>query len=128
MWDKKQKRHVPTPSWVGERANAFGKAQEDAVVHCFDLYTKECPEWLLELRKGTPHEDHQGIDLIVVTDRGEIMIQVKSSHWRAKKFTEKRPNIPVIVVEPNTPEHRIRWDLITILRPLYQALPVPPVS
>jgi len=123
MWDSRKKRHVPTPSWVGERANAFGKANEEAVLHCFDLYTKECPEWLQELRKGTNREDHEGMDLIAVTDRGEIPIQVKSSQYRAKKFSEKNPNVPVIVVESNMTEQRIRWALLTMLRPLYEALP-----
>lgn len=103
----------------GRIENEVGRAAELAALCCF--ITSEQPEWLVELREATPEEDHQGIDLVAELDVGPVNIQVKSSFFSARRWRERRSKkgaatFPVLVVERDMSEARIRSALRFLLK------------
>ena len=56
------------------------------------------PPWFVGVRQSTPDWDAAGFDAFVLTDRGDIPIQIKSSHTGAHEFYRKHPNHPAIVI------------------------------
>jgi hypothetical protein len=85
------------PRPLGKVAHERGPANEKRVLEACKLEAH--PMWILRARAATRIEDGSGIDIVVVTDVGNLSIQVKSSrrgkaHFRARPFL----NVPVVVV------------------------------
>jgi len=58
----------------------------------------ETPDWVLSVRAATPEEDAQQKDVIVLTDKGEIGVQVKSGLTSLNKFKRNPANSMIAVV------------------------------
>ncbi len=56
------------------------------------------PLWFVGVRRAPPDWDAAGSDALVATDKGDIPIQIKSSHTGAHEFHRKHPNHPAIVM------------------------------
>lgn len=72
------------------------------------------PVWAKRIRRATVAEEAQGTDLVLITDRGEIRIQLKSSDRGVRKFLARKPRGILIVrfTDDDSP-YRI---LMTLLR------------
>jgi len=72
------------------------------------------PSWAKHIRRASVEEEAQGIDLVLITDRGAINIQLKSSNIGVKKFLARKPqNILIVRFTDDDSPHRI---LATLLR------------
>lgn len=89
---------------LGEIALRRGKDAERKVLASIDEANGSKPEWLFGGRKAKREEDARGIDVFVLTDEGEIPLQVKSSENSRHNFRKYRKwhGIPCVVVEPHT--------------------------
>lgn len=67
-----------------------GKQNEDRAVILINQL-EEKPSWLRLAKKASQEQDQRGIDLIMVTDVGELYIQLKSSQLAAKLFLVDHP-------------------------------------
>lgn len=45
--------------------------------------------WIWDVRPSTPEQDARGIDAIITSEIGNIMVQTKSSSGEAKKFRKR---------------------------------------
>ena len=76
--------------------------------------------WLKEVRKATPKEDSEGIDVVFATDIGDIGLQVKSSENARERFVNRQvdgeidPNIIPVFVSPSY----TAGDICRIIMPL----------
>ena len=76
--------------------------------------------WLKEVRKATPKEDSEGIDVVFATDVGDIGLQVKSSENARERFVNRQvdgeidPNIIPVFVSPSY----TAGDICRIVMPL----------
>ncbi|MBI4121317.1 MAG: hypothetical protein HY457_03645 [Parcubacteria group bacterium] len=85
----------------------------------------ELPLWLLEVRMSSKAEDHEMIDVCVVTDEGTFFCQVKNSAKGRSRFEErlhgrirepeKQRRYFCIVVSANSSFQRIREETIRVL-------------
>ena len=69
--------------------------------------------------------DEQGIDIVVISDRGNLFLQIKSSQFGIQMFKKKRPNcgIPYILVTRDSSKERIKRDIKNALLHQYKNLP-----
>lgn len=67
-------------------------------------------------------EDLDGYDIVIPTDRGKTGIQIKSSEGFAIPFQASWPHIPVVVVNDNKPDARLKIELASALRYAYEQL------
>jgi hypothetical protein len=105
----------------GRESLRIGKEHEYLVVVCYERCPERMPEWLLGLREASEEEDARAIDVVALTDAGDIPLQVKSS-WRwAREHEKKHPDIPVIVIHTSDSEEAIRRKLKSLLRRLRKA-------
>lgn len=65
---------------------------------------KEVP-WLLGVRPSSGQEDHDGVDMIVSTDKGFVLVQVVSSRVRLR-WERNNPSFPGVVISIGS---RRRW-------------------
>lgn len=91
----------------GREAHRLGLSNEQAVLCCLEFKNNIAP-WISDTRKATKEEDSNGIDIVLITEYGDVPIQVKSSIKRKKDFVKKHPDIPVVCVYPNDSEINIR--------------------
>jgi hypothetical protein len=62
----------------GHQERLLGKSNEQVVLCC--NYVHQVAPWIANIRKATPEEDANGIDVVVeTTDYGDVPIQVKTS-------------------------------------------------
>lgn len=69
--------------------------------------------------------DGRGIDIVVISDRGNLFLQIKSSQFGIQMFKRKRPNcgIPCILVTRDSSKERIKRDIKNALLHQYKNLP-----
>ena len=82
------------------------------------------PSWIYEVRPATRKEDTRGIDVVVLTDVGNIYIQVKSSERAKRKFLEKRRStmIEVIVVSSSDNHYDLQWKFLRAVSEIREEL------
>ena len=90
---------------LGQIGNQLGDAAErhfDESLR-FGRNEQRLPWWLINWRREKKNSamDLKGIDFTIMTDRGEIPVQVKSSRRNAERFESRRShlNIRVVVVD-----------------------------
>ncbi len=104
-------------------AREMGHNNERRVV---DAYTREVspgdiPTWIQSVRISSQEEDRRGIDVVFVTDVGEIFVQVKGSSVGIRKFEMRQQHgevswkIITIIVFPSHTPHEIRQLLTPLL-------------
>jgi len=87
-----------------ETAEELGHNNEKRVVDAYKETGADIPEWIRDVRIGTPEEDKIGIDLIFDTDIGGIFVQVKGSNIGVHNFklqhapTKVKTKIHIITV------------------------------
>jgi hypothetical protein len=76
------------------------------------------PDWAIGIRRATPAEDEKGQDLIVITNKGDLPIQVKNSENArvigARARRGARRHIPLVVVRGrDLPELAVEcWEML----------------
>jgi len=95
---------VRRPPGSGKRDQERGLESELRVVEACRLPTR--PPWMTKVRRATRIEDNSGIDVVVESDVGTLLIQVKSSNLGKKHFRPRAfLGIALVVVRPgDTPE------------------------
>lgn len=59
----------------------------------------ESVDWITNFRKADEKEDKKrGIDFVILTDVGNIFLQIKSSQAGKEKSLKKHPNVPVVII------------------------------
>ncbi len=102
---------------LGKVAHERGLANEKRVLEACKLEAH--PVWMLRARAATRIEDRSGIDVVVVTDVGNLSIQVKSSR-RGKAHFRVRPflNVPVVVVRDSDSPNVLLDKVVAALGPI----------
>jgi hypothetical protein len=105
------------PRPLGKVAHERGLANEKRVLEACKLEAH--PVWMLRARAATRIEDRSGIDVVVVTDVGNLSIQVKSSR-RGKAHFRPRPflNVPVVVVRDGDSANVLLSKVVAVLGPI----------
>jgi hypothetical protein len=108
---------VPATGAPRSRSDTYGQDLQDHSIASFAEAGDDLPPWWRSIRPGTVAEDHQGCDVVVITDLGEVPVQIKPSRARAIEFVEARrvlgqPEIPVVVVHPQMPAESVRRQII----------------
>src|SRR5258708_7558450 len=95
---------VRRPPGSGKRDHNRGLESELRVVEACRLPTR--PPWMTKVRRATRIEDNSGIDVVVESDVGTLLVQVKSSNLGKKHFRPRAfLGIALVVVRPaDTPE------------------------
>ncbi len=106
----------------------FGETEDEIIGHVKerllvemsrDPWSQTQPAWLTNLRRGTFEEDREKIDLVAVTDRGEIPIQIKSSLQGALKHAQTS-DIPVFIYSTRWGRHTAYKRFLAWLEKVYQ--------
>jgi hypothetical protein len=104
----------PTDGWAAQRR---GESSERRALALAQTITEP---WFLGARPCTAAEDHQGVDLVITTDLGDIHIQVKSSEGGAQKFrkhaTPRQNRQTLILIVGDRSDEEVLQDLLTGLR------------
>jgi hypothetical protein len=105
---------------VKERAtvkHAFGMETERRFFCAFRVPNIELPSWFHGVRRASVSEDNAGIDAFVITDIGEIPVQIKSSVNGMFEFNKKHPGnqIPVLVISRDLSAAQILQKAIEIV-------------
>lgn len=75
-----------------------GQRSEARLIEVVEHIAKNRVSWIRSVRKATIEEDAQKIDVVVTTDVGDLLLQVKSSRAGLKKFNQaKYPHIRCII-------------------------------
>lgn len=105
----------------GHAANLKGRlAEERALAAAFIACEKE--SWLYVARAATRTEDADGIDIVVYSEVGKLFLQVKSSHYGARRFRYKRPSakVMVVIIEPEMSAEKVMNKVHVALCRLHQ--------
>lgn len=70
------------------RARELGRTNEARVLAA--LHREDRPVWIESARFATREEDHAGVDVVVATTEGELLLQVKSSQTGARQWRWER--------------------------------------
>ena len=81
---------------LGKLGSERGRANERHVLDACLLPQR--PAWMTSARAGTRAEDHDGIDVVVESDVGKLLLQVKSSRTGKAAFAQRRRRARVAVV------------------------------
>ncbi len=63
-----------------------GRRNEFRTTAAFEGSFADVPEWLLDIYNADEAQDPEGVDVIVVTDQGDIRVQIKSNSKKAAAF------------------------------------------
>lgn len=103
----KQRRMTALRGLAERAAVRIGAGAEERVLSI--LTEDDDPaEWIRFCRKATRDEDAQGIDLVVMTDVGELYVQVKSSRGGLESFRSHRQQenvLPIVAVIAKASDH-----------------------
>ncbi len=80
---------------TGKDAQQRGLESEMRVLEACRLPAR--PAWMRSARPATPIEDRSGIDVVVESDVGRLLVQVKSSKLGKKRF-RPRPLLGIAIV------------------------------
>lgn len=96
-----------------------GEKNENRAFDSVGVYVSEARKrkhdslpWLLKIRRALPEENNAGVDLVLVTSKGPIGIQVKSSSRYIEKHRQSYPNIPAVVVEEGKTDEEIAEEIL----------------
>lgn len=90
-----------------------GSWKEWILVAAFRNLNEKRPTWAKRIRRATTAEEALGIDLVLTTDRGDILFQLKSSDVGVKKFlVRKKPAILIVRFTDNDTPLRIITALL----------------
>lgn len=98
--------------------NIRGELNEQRVLDVLEWYP---PSWVQSARRATPDENAMGIDLVVVTDVGHLLLQVKSSkvgaeRWRRERIaSQRRLDIAVVIVSRGLSDDSLRGRISGVL-------------
>jgi len=67
-------------------------------------------------------EDLDGYDIVIPTEKGKTGIQIKSHEYHGTLFQAAKPHIPVVVVNWDKPDARLKIELASALRYAYDQL------
>ncbi len=101
-----------------------GTANEGHVLRIIKGLQQQNP-WITALRPATEREDARGIDLVIETDQGQILLQVKSSLSGREAFMRNSlhdPSILIIVVDGEDSEESLAQDILVLLRHRHKTL------
>lgn len=114
-----------------KRVNSFKGAQarkrgNDAERVFFNILSsiQSPPAWFLGVRKADLIEDANGYDAFILTQTGEIPIQIKRSSAGAKNFRKKRPMHPalIIVINPKREKNSLKEFILQSITTAYNLL------
>lgn len=99
----------------GSAGQKVGARNEERVLAL--LQDGTLPDWVKGARPATSEEDANGMDLVILTDKGEIGLQVKSGITGYTEFRrrEDRTHIAVVMVKPSFPDAQVRKEIIAEL-------------
>jgi hypothetical protein len=97
------------------RSHARGVLAENRVLAA--CCAPERPAWLVSARRASREEDGAGIDIVVESDAGQLLLQVKSSFYGKARFLkeERDARIGVVVVTPYDPQETVRCKVYSAL-------------
>ncbi len=103
---------------LGKIGTERGRTNERHVLEACLLPTR--PAWMKSARAATRAEDHDGIDVVVESDVGKLLIQVKSSRTGKAAFAERRrrAQVAVVVVKSGDALDAVLRRVIGALAPL----------
>ena len=96
----------------GRLGNKVGDRSEARVLRI--LTELETPNWILSVRTATSEEDAQQKDVIALTDKGEIGVQVKSGKASLIEFKRKPGNdmIALVMVKGRYSDQEILKEIL----------------
>lgn len=82
--------------------------------------------WVRGVRYATAVEDHEGIDIVVSTDRGRLLLQVKAGRGNQKRNATWYADhgIGVVRVVPGWKDGAVLNRIRHVMLELYEAAPV----
>lgn len=81
-----------------DESAAIGKDSERLFLKAFQEAGWKPPQWYRSIRPATGLEDSEGYDFFILTDRGEVPIQVKSSRTYIRKYRLRHPESTAIII------------------------------
>jgi len=101
-------------SSLGRTGLAVGRAGEERVLKAFlhvnPKHAKH-PSWWQKIRKATPEEDAQEVDCAILTDVGEIYLQIKTSLTKreaGRPIRTERNDIRIVYINLKDSDAEIR--------------------
>jgi FixJ family two-component response regulator len=88
------------------------------------LTDAETPDWFLSARAATDEEDAEQKDVMVLTDKGEIGVQVKSGKSGYIEFKRKPENemIALVMVKKRFEDKSILKEILKELEEIREAI------
>ncbi len=105
-----------------------GKRNEFRAVAAFRGQFRDVPSWFRGIRNATNEQDSKGIDVVVRTDMGEILVQIKSSVLGADRFRLEQGNgrygkdIAVIVITEGLCHRHVRDAIVSGIFGAYEKM------
>jgi hypothetical protein len=103
---------------MGRAANDRGRDAEGRVLAALLEWP---PAWVLSARLATWDEDRRGIDIVVVSDVGELFLQVKASNG-GEAHARIREDVRSVVARPTDTADQLRRRVIGHLSGLREDL------
>jgi hypothetical protein len=103
---------------MGLAANDRGRDAEHRVLAALLEWP---PAWVLSARLATRDEDRRGIDIVVVSDVGELFLQVKASKG-GEAHARIREDVRIVVARPTDTAEQLRRRAIGHLSGLREGL------
>lgn len=105
----------------GDNGRRRGLRCESRLLRSVKERSKLWPKWLLGVRRATPKEDEQGLDVIVyLAEIGKRGVQIKSSKKHAQRFRAKHKGdeivIPVMLVNENEKESTLFLRFLDVIK------------
>lgn len=104
-------RHI-AKLWDGRMRR--GREAEHRVLEAMVDVAKRL-SWVDSWRPGDRLEDGRGIDMVVVTDAGDLFVQVKSGRRGANAGRYTEAGIGVVVAGPHRSDWEVEGDLCLVL-------------
>jgi hypothetical protein len=94
-----------------------GRLAEDKVLHCLQDFCF-VPDWIKGIRRASLKEDQQGQDVFLLTDVGEMPVQIKSSVAGVRRFRQRYGDrIPVVIVASFDRPEEVLAKIIKAIEP-----------
>lgn len=122
LFGNKQISKKPTLSWQERK----GAQNEGRAFRLIDEVLREKEMFALISRPYISStystKDLDGYDIVIPTEKGETGIQIKSHEYHAALFRAAKPHIPVVVVNNDKPDARLKIELASALHYAYEQL------
>lgn len=120
--EAEQRRRNAEDGFIGNKAGRDREVRVLTAVRHLALRI----DWIIGARRATEAEDAHGIDLVVMTDRGELHLQVKSTGKARSAFKRSAPFMGrerIAVVLGTLDRQRLQVEVLAALIGLRAALP-----